>query len=198
MRGSLDKGGSYGKGRMSRLSLKTLLGNGARHWAANHLLAEVPKRSRLELQLGGGNPTLTERLHTCSPVGECHSCSPLLFQSGTLLPRVSGRHWRDKGDGNRAWVIGWRIPSCHGPHIWEAQGPAPLRPHLASFFLQACWAAQWDPGSHPPIISQCHCRHLHLKTRFPVLRTSRCFLEEALVVLGGTARWARQKGDGGG
>lgn len=37
--------------------------------------------------------------------------------------------------------LGWRLPSCHGPHIWEAQGPAPLRPHLASFFLQACWAA---------------------------------------------------------
>lgn len=93
--------------------------------------------------------------------------------------------------------LGWRLPSCHGPHIWEAQGPAPLRPHLAGFFLQACWAAQWDPGSHPPLISQCHCRSLHLQTWFSVLRTSHCcFLEEALVVLGGMARWARQKGDG--
>lgn len=95
--------------------------------------------------------------------------------------------------------LGWRLPSCHGPHIWEAQVPAPLRLHLASFFLSACWAAQWDPGSHPPLISQCHGRSLHLQTWFPVLRTSRCcFLEEALVVLGGMARWSRQKGDGGG
>lgn len=26
------------------------------------------------------------------------------LQFGTLLPRVSGRHWRDKGDGNQAWA----------------------------------------------------------------------------------------------
>lgn len=145
MRGSLDRGGSYGKGRMSRLSLNTLLGNGARHWAVNHLPAEA-KCSRSELQLGGGNPTLTQRLHTCSPVGECHSRSPLLFQSGTLLPRVSGRHWRDKGDGNRAWVrveapqLSW-ASHLGGPGASTTQAPF-------GKFLSPSLLGCWVPPSH--------------------------------------------------
>lgn len=150
MRGSLDGGGSYGKGRMSRLSLKTLLGNGACRWAVNHLPAGVhPKWSRSELQLGGGNATLTERLHSCSPVGECYGRSPLLFQSGTLLPRVSGRHWRDKGDGNRAWVrveapqLSW-ASHLGGPGASTTQ--APFGKFLSPSLL-GCAMGPWVPPS---------------------------------------------------
>lgn len=69
---------------------------------------------------------------------------------GILLLRVSGRHWRDKGDGNRAWVrmeapqLSW-ASHLGGPGASTTQ--APFGKFLSPSLL-GCAMGPWVPPSH--------------------------------------------------